>query len=141
MSDVQRSSRDPEEMRQRLERWLGTRLDPGSRPMVPEIGATTANGMSSDTVLFAAEWVDNGATRAEALVARVAPDEHDVPVFPTYDLERQFEVIRRVGDLTDVPVPRTWWLESDAGPHRLAVLRHGTRRRRGPARRHALQLR
>ena len=36
-----------------------------------------------------------------------------MPVFPTYDLKRQFEVIRRVGDLTDIPVPRTWWLESD----------------------------
>ena len=89
----------------RLERWLATRLDPDSRPKVPEIGATTANGMSSETVLFAAEWSENGATRSEALVARVAPDVQDVPVFPTYDLERQFEVIRRVGDLTDVPVP------------------------------------
>ena len=116
MSDVHRSSRDPEEMRQRLERWLATRLDPGSQPTVAEIGATTANGMSSETVLFAAEWSENGATRAEALVARVAPDIQDVPVFPTYDLERQFEVIRRVGDLTHVPVPRTWWLEADANP-------------------------
>jgi aminoglycoside phosphotransferase (APT) family kinase protein len=116
MTDVQRSSRDPEEMRQRLEHWLTTRLEPGSAPRVPDIGATNANGMSSETVLFSAEWTDDGATRAEALVARVAPDEHDVPVFPSYDLARQFEVIRRVGDLTSVPVPRTWWLEADPAP-------------------------
>ncbi len=116
MADVQRSSRDPEEMRHRLEDWLAGRLDPGSNPSVPEIAATTANGMSSETVLFSAEWSENGSVRAEALVARVAPDARDVPVFPTYDLERQFEVIRKVGELTSVPVPRTWWLEADAVP-------------------------
>jgi aminoglycoside phosphotransferase (APT) family kinase protein len=114
MSDIQRSSRDPEQMRYRLERWLGTRLPAGSSPTVPEIGATTANGMSSDTVLFRAEWNEDGAPCNEALVARVAPDEQDVPVFPTYDLARQFDVIRQVGELTQVPVPRTWWLEPDA---------------------------
>lgn len=116
MSDVQRSSRDPEVMRQRLEVWLGTQLGTGSHPVVPDVGATSANGMSSDTVLFSAEWTEDGRPRAEALVARVAPDEHDVPVFPSYDLGRQFEVIRQVGELTEIPVPRTWWLELDAAP-------------------------
>jgi aminoglycoside phosphotransferase (APT) family kinase protein len=113
VSDMRRSSRDPEEMRRRLERWLSGRLSPDASPTVPEIGATTANGMSSDTVLFRAEWNEEGTARNEPLVARVAPDAHDVPVFPTYDLARQFDVIRKVGELTDVPVPRTWWLESD----------------------------
>jgi aminoglycoside phosphotransferase (APT) family kinase protein len=36
-------------------------------------------------------------------------------VFPTYDLERQFRAIRLAGELTDVPVPKTWWCESDVG--------------------------
>lgn len=116
VTDMRRSSRDPEQMQGNLERWLATRLAPECRPSVPEIGATTANGMSSDTVLFRAEWSEEGATRTEALVARVAPDEHDVPVFPSYDLARQFEVMRVVGELTAVPVPRTWWLEPDAAP-------------------------
>ena len=36
----------------------------------------------------------------------------DVPVFAEYDLQRQFDVIRMVGELTSVPVPKVWW--SDA---------------------------
>lgn len=110
----QRSSRDTEVVRSHLERWLAHRLGDACRPVVPEIGATTANGMSSDTILFRAEWTEGSRQRNEALVARVAPDVEDVPVFPTYDLARQFEVIRCVGELTSVPVPRTWWLETDA---------------------------
>jgi aminoglycoside phosphotransferase (APT) family kinase protein len=46
-------------------------------------------------------------------VARVAPDQGDVPVFPTYDMERQFRVMRTVGEHSSVPVPGVWWLELD----------------------------
>jgi aminoglycoside phosphotransferase (APT) family kinase protein len=49
------------------------------------------------------------------MVARVAPAGVDVPVFPSYDLDEQFEVIRMVGDLTSVPVPKVWWYEPDPG--------------------------
>ena len=44
-------------------------------------------------------------------MARVAPTAEDVQVFPTYRLDHQFDVIRKVGELTDVPVPRVRWLE------------------------------
>jgi aminoglycoside phosphotransferase (APT) family kinase protein len=100
-------------MRLALEAWLSAQLGAGAAPTVPEIGATSANGMSSETVLFRADWNDSGEARSEALVARVAPDAGDVPVFPTYDLARQFDVIRSVGELTTVPVPRVWWLERE----------------------------
>ena len=33
-------------------------------------------------------------------------------MFPSYRLDHQFEVIRLVGELTDVPVPRVRWLEN-----------------------------
>jgi aminoglycoside phosphotransferase (APT) family kinase protein len=63
--------------------------------------------------LFDAAWHDDGKEHHERLVARIAPDRGDVPVFATYDLERQFRLIRLVGDLTAVPVPRTFWSEAD----------------------------
>jgi aminoglycoside phosphotransferase (APT) family kinase protein len=110
--DMHRSSRDPEQLRPRLESWLGGLLPAGSDLTIPELQATSANGMSSETILFTAEWTEDGGQRSEDLVARVAPDPTDVPVFPTYDLQRQFEVIRLVGDFSSVPVPRVWW--SDA---------------------------
>ena len=42
----------------------------------------------------------------------MAPTAEDVQVFPTYRLDHQFDVIRMVGEITDVPVPRVRWLES-----------------------------
>ncbi|MBV8235263.1 MAG: phosphotransferase family protein, partial [Acidimicrobiia bacterium] len=110
--DMHRSSRDPQQLRPKLETWLGGLLPAEAEPKVPDLEATSANGMSSETILFTAEWNEGGTARREQLVARVAPDPSDVPVFPSYDLARQFEVIRLVGELSAVPVPRVWW--SDA---------------------------
>jgi aminoglycoside phosphotransferase (APT) family kinase protein len=71
--------------------------------------------MSSETVLFRADWTDSdGRACSDELVARIAPDEDNEPVFPQYELGKQFEVLRMVGDLTDVPVPPVRWLERDA---------------------------
>jgi aminoglycoside phosphotransferase (APT) family kinase protein len=113
---MQRSSRDPDETRRRLERWLGTVLGADSSPNVTDLAGTEANGMSSDTMLFRATWTGEDGAHDEQLVARVAPDAHDVPVFPTYDMQGQFNVIRAVADLTNAPVPRTWWCETSPEP-------------------------
>jgi len=113
ITDMQRSSRDPKQLRSRLESWFTQMLPAGAEPTVPELdAATSANGMSSETVLLTAAWNEDGKKREEQLVARVAPDPADVPVFAEYDLQRQFDVIRLVGELTSVPVPKVWW--SDA---------------------------
>lgn len=65
--------------------------------------------MSSETILFEADWKDG----SERFVARVAPDPGDVTVFPSYDLERQFRLLKLVGELTSVPVPKVHWYEPD----------------------------
>jgi aminoglycoside phosphotransferase (APT) family kinase protein len=44
-------------------------------------------------------------------VLRTAPSPADVPVFPSYHLDDQFEAMRLVGELTSVPVPTVRWLE------------------------------
>jgi aminoglycoside phosphotransferase (APT) family kinase protein len=108
------STRDADELRRSLESWLAGQLHEGAAPTVPEIGSNSANGMSSETVLFTATWTDpNGGEVAEELVARIAPDTANEPVFPEYALGNQFEAIRLVGEVTDVPVPPVRWLESD----------------------------
>lgn len=108
---IRRSSRDPEVLRVGLESWLAAHLPPGAEPTVFPLSTTTANGMSSETVLFRADWRVAGAMTSQRLVARLAPATGDVPVFPTYDMQAQFEVIRLVGELTAVPVPKVLWCE------------------------------
>ncbi len=111
-SPLRRTSRDPEVVRRRLEAWLARTA--GADARVTDLVGTDANGMSSDTLLFRADWTGaDGMTRDERLVARVAPDAADVPVFPTYDMPGQFETIRLVHELTDVPVPEPLWCEPD----------------------------
>jgi aminoglycoside phosphotransferase (APT) family kinase protein len=110
-SPMRRSSRDPEVLRVRLETWLATKV---GTPRVDNLSGTDANGMSSDTVLFDAHWTDDdGTSYDEHLVARLAPDLADVPVFPWYDMTAQFQTIKGVHELTDVPIPEPRWCETD----------------------------
>lgn len=99
-------------VRQGLEKALARQV-PGTDHEVTGIEGTSATGMSSETLLFDAGWREDGQLRHERLVARVAPDLRDVPVFPSYDLPGQFETIRTVAQLTDVPVPTPWWCEPE----------------------------
>lgn len=110
---TKRSSRDPEELRARMEAWLAGRLPPGASPRVPEISSPSSNGMSSETLLFDASWQEEGRERSGAFVARVEPDPGDVPVFRRYDLAMQYRLLRIVAENTKVPVPRARWLELD----------------------------
>jgi aminoglycoside phosphotransferase (APT) family kinase protein len=112
-SEMQRSSRTPDVLQARLQDWLRTRQPDAA---ILDLQGTSANGMSSDTLLFDATWTDDAGPHEERLVARLAPDLGDVPVFPSYDLTRQFELIRAVGEQTSVPVPATFWDEPSADP-------------------------
>lgn len=115
VTELQRSSRDRGEVQERLAAWLAAKLGADASPRITALEGTSANGMSSETLLFDATWNDDtGVPCDRRLVARLAPGAHDVPVFPRYDLGRQFEAIRLVGELTDVPVPPVWWSEPDA---------------------------
>ena len=110
------STRDRDELHRRLVAWLAGRV---TDPRVSELVVPEGNGMSSETLLFEATWRRDsgpggpGELVTQACAARLSPDPAAVPVFPVYDLERQFRVMRLVGERTRVPVPRTLWLELD----------------------------
>ena len=103
----QTSTRDYDQLRAQLEGWLTGRV-PGAT--VSELIVPESNGMSSETVLF--DLAVPGEPVPRRLVARIAPDPAADPVFPTYDMERQFRTMQMVADHTDVPVPRVLWLET-----------------------------
>lgn len=109
--ELTRTTRDHSELRASLEGWLQTKL-PGAA-----VGDLTVpgNGMSSETVLFdvTAPSGDNGESETLELVARLEPDDSAVPVFPSYDLQAQFDVIRLVSSHTAAPVPKLRWIETD----------------------------
>ncbi|HEY9305823.1 MAG TPA: phosphotransferase family protein [Mycobacterium sp.] len=108
---LQRSSRDVTTLPAVMSQWLSTVLPGGATPQVTVESGIDSTGMSSETIIFSASWEQDGRPVTQKLVARVAPTAADVQVFPTYRLDHQFDVIRKVGELTDVPVPQVRWLE------------------------------
>ncbi len=109
---LQRSSRDVTTLPAVMSKWLSTVLPDGATPEVTVESGVDSTGMSSETIILTARWHQDGKPVEQKLVTRVAPAAEDVQVFPTYRLDHQFEVIRKVGEITDVPVPTVRWLES-----------------------------
>ncbi len=107
------SSRDPQAIADSLRQWLEARLGPGSAPVISDVTSPESNGMSSETLLFTATWTEREMPVSRRLVARIEPPATDYPVFTTYDLDMQFNVMRLVAEHTTVPVPETLWFEPD----------------------------
>jgi aminoglycoside phosphotransferase (APT) family kinase protein len=112
VSRLQRTSRDVTTLPSVMSQWLSTVMPRGTAPDVAIESGVDSNGMSSETIVLTGTWEQDGRSAHQKWVARVAPSEADVPVFPTYRLDHQFEVIRLVGELTDVPVPTVRWMEN-----------------------------
>ena len=111
VTEIQRSTRDPAELRTKLQAWLADQLPPDAGLQVGDVRIPSTNGMSSETVLFDATWTEEGESHARAFAARLAPEDTAVPVFPSYDLARQARVMQEVRAATEVPVPEVFWCE------------------------------
>lgn len=105
-----------EEVGRKLSIWLAERLGTQQDPQVRDLVRPAHSGMSSISVLFDVDWVDDGEPRTAALVARLAPEESAFPVFPAYDLQSQYEVMKAVGEHTTLPVPQVLWVENSPEP-------------------------
>jgi aminoglycoside phosphotransferase (APT) family kinase protein len=108
---MQRSSRDAANVPKLLADWLATELPAGAEPTVTLHSGIDANGMSSETLVLDATWTELGKRRGGEYVARVAPSADDVPVFPSYRLQDQYDAMRIAAERSAVPVPRVRWME------------------------------
>lgn len=111
ISRLEHSSRDLTALPEVMSRWLSTVLPGGATPKITVESGVDSNGMSSETIILTGRWDEDGEPREQKFVARVAPAQQDVPVFSSYRMDHQFDVIRIVGEKTDVPVPPVRWLE------------------------------
>ncbi len=96
--------RDVEAVRAGVERWLRARL---GADLVLAAPRKPSAGVSNETLLVDATV----GGRAELLVVRLLPS--GPPVFPAYDLARQYRVMECLA-ATDVPVPPLVGYEADA---------------------------
>ncbi len=104
------SQADPEQLRGGFERWL-RRRHAGAE--VVEAAVPSSNGMSSETLVVAADW-DGQPHR---MVVRIAPQPHASPLFPRYDMGEQYLILQRLRAQPHPPaVPRVLWCEEDPEP-------------------------
>jgi aminoglycoside phosphotransferase (APT) family kinase protein len=106
--------RDLELTQRQLCEWLRGKLRRARDVTITDVRGPSETGFSSDTLMFDAQWFDATGVHREQMVARFKPS--GFTVFPTYDIARQFHVMRILGDRTGVPVPRMRWLEEDEAP-------------------------
>src|SRR5690242_15526828 len=101
-------SQDLEERRQVLASWVARKLGvPGVQisPLQPPAG----NGASSETYLFDVDAMVGSAHVCYPLVARFEPEGPGV--YPEYDIQRQYAMLRDLRDRTAIPVPSVRWVE------------------------------
>lgn len=106
---LQRSARDVSTIPAVISEWLAPLI--GVAPEVTVESGVDSNGMSSETIILTGRWSEDETSVEQRWVARVAPTAQDVPVFPAYRMDHQFEVLRLVAELTEVPVPQVRWIE------------------------------
>ena len=141
VSRLEHSSRDISTLPTLISQWLSTVFPSGVSPEITVESGVDANGMSSETIILTGRWDEDGQQREQKWVARVAPTAQDVPVFSSYRMDHQFDVIRLVAEKTDVPVPRVRWLERTGSVLGAPLLPDGLRRGPGAAGRDAIHVR
>ncbi|MFE9784130.1 phosphotransferase family protein [Nocardia salmonicida] len=105
------SERDLDELAGQLTRWLTGKV--GGDVAVSNLSKPSSGGMSSTTILFDAEWSAGGGTEQGSFVIRMAPEDSSFPVFESYDLAMQYQVMAGVAAASEVAVPTLRWLELD----------------------------
>jgi aminoglycoside phosphotransferase (APT) family kinase protein len=105
------SERDPSLTQAGIRNWLARAIEGASRIEVSEVTTPSANGGSSETLLFDATWWKEGRQESQGFALRVRPSGHTV--FLETRFEEQYRLLDALGHRTDVPVPRVLSYEAD----------------------------
>lgn len=110
-----KDERDPAELAAGVAHWLPGALGADGPVEVREVATPSGSGLSCVTLLIDCAWQQGGVPQERRLVVRIEPHESAYPVFPSYDLRLQHDVMAAVGERTAVPVPPLVGIEEDAG--------------------------
>ena len=101
---------DIEGTRTKLAAWFSERM--GTAVELSEISIPEATGMSNVTLMFDINWQADGEQKSEACVGRLQP-EIERPVFPSYDLRLQYQIMEALSEKTDIQAPIMRGLEME----------------------------
>jgi aminoglycoside phosphotransferase (APT) family kinase protein len=93
-----------------LEKWLQEKTPELKNLRIVEIAENTSGSGLSNETFFVTAHHDGGEQR---LAFRCQPADLSRALFPSYDIPRQFRIMEALHRHSDVPVARTFWLETD----------------------------
>ena len=111
MTPSRTSTRDPHAVLDALARWLHDTEGTITRPTVESLGGPNGAGLSSDTLLIDIALDHGSGPEQRAAVLRMPPPDDAFPIFPTYDLSLQVEVMQLVGANSTAPIPTIRWAD------------------------------
>jgi aminoglycoside phosphotransferase (APT) family kinase protein len=116
---------DAERIGPALQCWLAPRLPAATAVRVCEVAVPRASGLSCETALFQAQWLQDGTPVRRRFVARVAPAD-GTGLFPRYRLGTEARLMQALAEHTPVPTPRVVGVELDPGVlgGRFVVMEH-----------------
>jgi aminoglycoside phosphotransferase (APT) family kinase protein len=106
-----KDDRDHAEMARAVVGWLQGVLDADGPVELKAVAEPSGSGLSSVTLVIDCAWVKDGTPHERRLAVRAAPHASAYPVFPSYDLPLQHDVMAAVAAGTSVPVPPLVGLE------------------------------
>jgi aminoglycoside phosphotransferase (APT) family kinase protein len=106
------SERDHRLTQSGIQHWLMNVLEGASRIEISDVTSPSANGGSSETLLFDATWSRDGFQESQGFALRMRPAGHTVFLEPRFD--EQYRLLQALGRHTDVPVPRVLYYEADS---------------------------
>jgi aminoglycoside phosphotransferase (APT) family kinase protein len=92
-----------------LERWLPRHLGVDSVTLSGLV--RSGEGSSNETVVFTAEWTEDGQHRERVLVLRIQPSAHQLFLSP--DAVREARLLQALADISAIPVPTVIAAEAD----------------------------
>jgi aminoglycoside phosphotransferase (APT) family kinase protein len=102
---------DTDAAAKRLAECLSRKMPDAQSITVSDVHVPGAGGLSNETVLFTANWQQDGEAVTRGMVARVQPDGPGV--FPDYNLRKEAAVITALGEHSAVPVPHVYFYDDD----------------------------
>ena len=95
-----------------LAQWLGTRLTGASDIAISNLSYPLGAGMSHETILFDAGWLEKGARQTQGMVVRIKPTTNTV--YPDDLFDQQYQLIELMHRHGAVRVAKPLWFEADA---------------------------
>lgn len=113
MSDVivAPETRDLDVLCGQLTAWLGSKMPQARDLRLANFDYPRGAGMSHETILFEAEWNEDGEARRQGMVVRIKPDTQTV--FPDNLFDEQYQLMKLLHEGDYVRVAKVLWIEHD----------------------------